>query len=214
MGTYKEWEDYFIEDTDVLKNKFDITDKEELKKKEAEVTLRKLVELYENPIVGDFDKEHLCKIHKYLFEDIYDFAGSYRTVYMAKGNSYFSGVDDIDWKLEYVLKEMNQGILNVNSKYEYACFLAGYYVDLIAIHPFREGNGRTTREFLREFVNSKNDILNIKNIPSLELDWSKVDNDKMLSGIRNSFFSKSELEMEFYKALVEIELIQNNSKQV
>ena len=102
---------------------------------------------------------------------------------MSKGNSYFSGVDDIDWKLDYVLKEMNQNVDNINSKYEFAVFLAGYYVDLIAIHPFREGNGRTTREFLREFVNAKNQ--------KFELDFSKVDNEKMLSGIRNSFFSKS-----------------------
>ena len=206
METYKEWEDYFIDGTDVLKNKLGITEKEELKEKEAEITLRKLVELYEKEVEGNFDKEHFCNIHKYLFGDIYDFAGCYRTVYMAKGNSYFSGVDDIDWKLDYVLKEMNQNINNINSKYEYAVFLAGYYVDLIAIHPFREGNGRTTREFLREFVNAKNQ--------KFELDFSKVDNEKMLSGIRNSFFSKSELEMEFYKALVDKEQVMEIGKQV
>ena len=205
METYKEWEDYFIDGTDVLKNKLGITEKEELKEKEAEITLRKLVELYERPIEGNFDKEHYCNLHKYLFGDIYDFAGCYRTVYMSKGNSYFSGVDDIDWKLDYVLKEMNQNITNVNSKYEYAVFLAGYYTDLIAIHPFREGNGRTTREFLREFVNAKNQ--------KFELDWSRVDNEKMLSGIRNSHISKSELEMEFYKALVDREQVIEAGKQ-
>lgn len=206
METYKEWEDYFIDGTDVLKNKLGITNKEELKEQETEITLRKLIELYEKPIEGKFDKEHFCKIHKYLFGDIYDFAGSYRTVYMSKGNSYFSGVDDIDWKLDYVLKEMNQNITNVNTKYEYALFLAGYYTDLIAIHPFREGNGRATREFLREFVNVKSD--------NLELDWTKVDNERMLSGIRNSHISKSELEMEFYKALVDREQVIEIGKQV
>ena len=76
METYKEWEDYFIDGTDVLKNKLGITEKEELKEKETEITLRKLVELYERPIEGNFDKEHYCNLHKYLFGDIYDFASA------------------------------------------------------------------------------------------------------------------------------------------
>ena len=84
METYKEWEDYFIDGTDVLKNKLGITEKEELKEKETEITLRKLVELYERPIEGNFDKEHYCNLHKYLFGDIYDFAGCYRTVIWLK----------------------------------------------------------------------------------------------------------------------------------
>ena len=109
-------------------------------------------------------------------------------------------------EIRLCIKRDDQNITNVNSKYEYAVFLAGYYTDLIAIHPFREGNGRTTREFLREFVNAKNQ--------KFELDFSKVDNEKMLSGIRNSFFSKSELEMEFYKALVDKEQVIEIGKQV
>lgn len=65
----KKWEEYLIPGTDgVLKNKFGIRDNEELKIKESEVVFKKLVELYEEPINGNFDKKHLCDIHKYLFE--------------------------------------------------------------------------------------------------------------------------------------------------
>ncbi len=199
MENDKAWDDYFIEGTDVLKNNLGILNKEELKQKEADISFEKLVELYQEPIEGNFDKQHLCQIHKYLFGNIYPFAGEYRKAYMYKGNSYFSGVDDIDWKLEYVLKEMNQEILKIHSKLEYAEFLSGYYTDLITIHPFREGNGRSIREFLREFVDAK--------IPDMQLNWANVDKKQLLSGIRNAFVSKNELMIEFMKALEPAEKI-------
>lgn len=193
MTEDEKWDAYFIEGTDVLKNNLGISNKKELEQKAADITFEKLIELYQNPIEGSFDKKHLCEVHKYLFEDIYPFAGEYRNVYFMKGNSYFSGVDDIDWKLEYVLKEMNEQIREINTQDECATFLAGYYTDLISIHPFREGNGRTIREFLREFIEAKT--------KDFELNWANVDKEKLLSGIRNSFFSRSELTMEFMKAL-------------
>lgn len=192
----KKWEEYLIPGTDgVLKNKFGIRDNEELKIKESEVVFKKLVELYEEPINGNFDKKHLCDIHKYLFEEIYPFAGQYRTVFMGKGNLYVTSVKNIDIELEIVIKEMNEELATCHYFEDYARFLANTYSALIKVHPFREGNGRTVREFLRELVETR--------IPNYKLDWSQVDSNNMLEGIRMAFFTKTLLEMEFQKALVE-----------
>ena len=192
----KKWEEYLIPGTDgVLKNKFGIRDNEELKTKESEIVFKKLVELYEEPINGNFDKKHLCDIHKYLFEEIYPFAGQYRTVFMGKGNLYVTSVKNIDIELEIVIKEMNEELETCHYFEDYARFLANTYSALIKVHPFREGNGRTVREFLRELVETR--------IPNYKLDWSQVDSNNMLEGIRMAFFTKTLLEMEFQKALVE-----------
>lgn len=191
----RKWEEYFIPGTNgVLKNNLGITNKEELRNKEAEIVFEKLIELYENPIEGNFDKKHLCDIHKYLFEEIYPFAGEYRTVFMGKGNLYVTSVQNIDKELKIVIEEMFEELSHCHEYKDYARFLANTYTALIKVHPFREGNGRTVREFLRELVDSK--------IPDYQLDWSKVDSDNMLEGIRNSFFTKTLLELEFRKALV------------
>lgn len=192
----KKWEEYLIPGTDgVLKNKFGIRDNEELKTKESEIVFKKLVELYEEPINGNFDKKHLCDIHKYLFEEIYPFAGQYRTVFMGKGNLYVTSVKNIDMELEIVIKETNEELATCHYFEDYARFLANTYSALIKVHPFREGNGRTVREFLRELVETR--------IPNYKLDWSQVDSNNMLEGIRMAFFTKTLLEMEFQKALVE-----------
>ena len=74
--------------------------KEELKDKETEITFEKLIELYQYPIDMDFGVEHLRAIHYYLFSDIYYFAGCNRIVYMEKNNSYFSPVEEIDYRLD------------------------------------------------------------------------------------------------------------------
>lgn len=195
----KKWDAYFIDGTNILKNKLGITKEEELKKVDANISFKNLLDLYVNPIEGSFDKNHLCAIHKKLFGDLYPFAGKYRTVYMQKGNSSFVGENDIDWRLDITLNQMNEDIKKVKSIDYYAIFLANYYNELIVIHPFREGNGRTIREFLREFVNAKNELLPIID---LELDWSLVNKDNLLTGIRQAFFSKSLLELEFKKALI------------
>lgn len=191
------WNEYFIEGTEVFKNKLGITDYETLREKETEITFEKLVELYKNPIEGVFDKKHLCAIHEYLFGDIYPFAGKYRTVYMQKNNSYFTGEDQIDIHLNIVLKEMHEEFLKCHNFNDYTIFLAEYYYDLLVIHPFREGNGRTIREFIREFVSA--------NIPEYSLDWSLMNKDNLDQGISYGFFTKTLIVNEFARALVKNE---------
>ncbi len=195
------WDSYFFPGTNTLRNKLGIYDYDELKQKEAEITFEKLVELYINPIQGNFDVEHWKNIHKYLFEDIYDWAGEYRYVNMQKETG-FTDVHSIDYFLNGELKLMNAEINNIYSVQALAAFLAEYYAHLMAIHPFREGNGRSCREFLREFIVEKT-----KNLPTgpYELDWTRFDGDVVLENIKFSMVFRSQIENEFFKALVPVE---------
>ena len=82
--------------------------------------------------------------------------------------------------------------------YEYATILSNAYYQLMTIHPFREGNGRSVREFLREFVDSKNKFLPF----NVELDYSLMDKESALKGVEYKFIYPSMLMLEFKKALV------------
>ena len=186
------WEEYLYPGTNTLKNKLGITDYEELKEKEAEISFEKLVDLYEHP---------------YIFSDLYDWAGEYRTVYMSKNHSYFAAVEMIDEYLEEDLKMMNEEIKKVFYLPELASFLAAYYVYLLNIHPFREGNGRAIREFLREFVEEKTPSL-----PTgpLELDFTVMDGEKINQAMVLARAFRGPIEEEFLKALTPIEVTNEN----
>ena len=193
------WNSYFYDDKKTFKNKLNITNYDELEKKDAELSFNRLVELYENPIDGNFDKAHLCNIHRYLFQDLYDWAGEYRKIYMAKNHSYFAETSEIDTSLEYELSLMNEEVKEIHGIDMFASFLADYYVVLLNIHPFRDGNGRTIREFLREFTYVKTRELGIG---EYELDWSLVDSEALYNAMPNARMIKSPIETEFRKALV------------
>lgn len=158
------WNSYFYKDTDILKNKLNIMDKNELKKFEYKIVAKKntlLILDRSKPIT--FDINHLKYIHKYLFEDIYPFAGEFRKVDMGKGFMYnFTPVDLIEISLNELLNNIDDKVIKyASSKMFYAEALARIYKRLIEIHPFREGNGRTTREFLREYVENRNKYFDV-----------------------------------------------------
>ena len=140
---------YCYPNSDVLKNKLNITNAEELFETEKELTIIRLQELQKNPIKGNFDFKHLKDIHEYIFQDLYDWAGKERTVEIGKGNlfcttrclqSYAESVFNKYYSQCYAAKDDFSDFVKV---------FAENYGDLNALHPFREGNGRTQREFAR-----------------------------------------------------------------
>lgn len=196
-----QWNEYLINGTNVLKNKLGITSKEELTIKEDEVVFPKLTELHLKPIINDCDITNLKKVHKFLFEDIYPFAGEYRKCTLSKNGYNFLEPERIDSESIEIFSKYNCLIDNAKTPDELAFILAPFYYDLIRIHPFREGNGRSIREFIRETVLLKN-----KKLPfDVELDYTKMDKDNMMQGVKNRYFFPSMLEMEFMKGLVPIE---------
>lgn len=144
------WSDYFYPGSDVLINKLDIRDNEILYFYERRLTFARLSKLEANPIEGQFDLDHLKNIHKYIFQDVYDWAGDLRKVDMGKGSSEFTLIKDI----EPLAKDIFDKLKNENFLKEldinFFCDRLAYYSGQInIIHPFREGNGRSTREFIR-----------------------------------------------------------------
>ena len=196
------WNSYLYPGTDVLKNKLGITNQDELDKKEAELSFNRLVELNLEPINGKFDKEHFKAIHKYIFQDLYDWAGEYRTVHMGKNNSSFADYKNLDGYLDYELKMLNDEVKNVTSIDMFKLLIADYFITLLNIHPFRDGNGRATREFLREFTIKKTEELGLG---EYNLDWSSITDEELDKYLPLARFVKSPIEMLISKAIVPME---------
>ena len=165
---------YCYPNTEVLRNKLNIKDIKKLQIYEAKITAAKSLGLRKKGITGDFDVKHIKQIHKYLFEDIYPFAGEFRTENIAKGEFRFAQSEYIEPELENLLNKLKkENYLEGLDKKELAIKLAYYLAELNVLHPFREGNGRTNREFIRQLALKNEYVLNLKNaLPQEVLDAS------------------------------------------
>ena len=156
---------YCYNNSNVLINKLNIMDNKKLQIYEAKITAAKLLSLRQKGIIGNFDVEHLNSIHKYLFEDIYPFAGKFRNENIAKGIFRFAEWEYIESELNNLLSKLKkENFLYGLSKEELADRLAFYLSELNVLHPYREGNGRTIREFIRELALKNNFVLNLSTI--------------------------------------------------
>ena len=170
MRNLYEGSKYCYENSGILINKLDIRDYKQLEKYEAKITAAKSLGLRIKGITGDFDKKHYISIHKYLFEDIYPFAGEFREENIGKGEFRFASFEYIEPELDRLLNELKQeNFLAGLSKQELAKRLAYYLSELNVLHPFREGNGRTNREFIRQLALKNGYVLNLKNTPPQEV---------------------------------------------
>jgi cell filamentation protein len=162
---------YCYPDSDVLKNKLNIMDRDELKQAEEEITSLKQYMLMESPIKGRFTKTQLMNIHRFLFEDIYQFAGHIRREQISKGDTLFFPPHLINQELDKVFFKLhNDNMLHETDKKRQIERLSYIMSELNIIHPFREGNGRSIRELIRCMALHYD----------FTLDWSLVDRDTML----------------------------------
>ena len=186
---------YCYKGTNVLKNKANIKSLENLEKLEKDIVTYRLYELRQKGITGEFDKKHFINIHKNIFKDIYDFAGKYRNENIAKGSFLFSNFEFIDYSLDEIFKDlkkdMESGIFENNKISDFAKKLAYYYAEFNVVHPFREGNGRTTREFLRQLALKYGYIL----------DFTRISADEILRAAIKSITDITELTDVYEKAL-------------
>ncbi len=171
----------------ILKNKLGIEDEIELAKTEEKITKIKAIELFEtgklNTIeVGTFNG--LSQIHKFLFEDIYDFAGKIRTENISKSNFRFASV----MYLEEALKQID---MMPQSNFDE---IIEKYIEMNIAHPFKEGNGRNTRIWL--------DMILKKEIGKV-IDWSKIDKEDYLLAMERSPIKSIEIKYLLQKALTE-----------
>lgn len=146
---------YCYPNSNILVNKLNIHDNKKLATVERKLVLLKLYTLRQNKNIGNFDIHHFLSIHKFLFEDIYPFAGKIRSEDIAKDNFRFAKWEYIEDQLRELFDKLAKDDLKYLSKKEISKKLAYYMSELNVLHPFREGNGRTIREFIRQlaFVN-------------------------------------------------------------
>ena len=183
---------YCYKGTNTLVNKLNIKDPVALENYETSVIGLKLMALNKKGITGNFDVNHFVSIHKFLFEDIYTFAGLFRTENIAKDYFQFAEWEYIESELTRLLNELkNESFLLGLSKEEISKRLAYYWAELNVLHPFREGNGRTTREFLRQLALKNHYILNLQN----------VDSKALLDASIKSIIDTTELEKFLYQCL-------------
>lgn len=168
-----------------LENKLGITNSAELAREEERISKKKAVELFES---GSLDKlapgrfASLQAIHKALFEDIYDFAGELRTVNLAKGNFRFAPLMYLEAALGNIDKMPQSTFDEIIEK----------YVEMNIAHPFREGNGRSTRLWLDQMLKA-----GIGQV----VDWSKVDKDDYLLAMERSPIKDVEIKVLLKAAL-------------
>lgn len=171
----------------MLENKLGISNEVELAKEEERITKLKALELFDSGKLNDFEvgtTKGLCDIHKYLFEDIYYFAGEIRKVNIAKGNFRFAAV----LYLKDVLSRID------NMKQDTFEDIVKKYVEMNIAHPFREGNGRSTRIWL--------DMI-LKNKIGMVIDWSKINKEDYLLGMERSPVKDTEIMLLLKNALTD-----------
>ena len=170
-----------------MDNKLGITNQSEFAREEEKITKLKALELFDSKKINDFEVgtfKGLSQIHRYLFEDVYSFAGEIRKVNIAKGNFRFASVLYLEDILKKIDNMPQDNFDNIISK----------YVEMNVAHPFREGNGRSTRIWL--------DMI-LKNNLNKVVDWSKINKEDYLLAMERSPIKDTEIKLLIENALTD-----------
>ena len=171
----------------MLENKLNITNEVELAKEEERITKLKALELFDTNKINEFEvgtTKGLCDIHKFLFNEIYSFAGEIREVNLAKGNFRFAAsmyLKDVLFRIDSMPEDTFENIIKK-------------YIEMNVAHPFREGNGRSTRIWL--------DMI-LKNRIGKVIDWSKIDKEEYLLAMERSPIKDTEITILLKDALTD-----------
>lgn len=191
---------YVYPGTDVLINKFGIRDHDELQKVEILSTAGNLAYLQLHPIKGKFDFRHLKEIHRFIFQDLFDWAGQIRAVDIGK-NNLFCRAQFIESYADSVFGDFYAACYSEkDDRSRFVKNLADHYADMNALHPFREGNGRAQREFARELCLKCGYVFDLTRTTHEEmlhasiLSFDKGDNSALVS-----IFEKNVIPIDEYK---------------
>ena len=160
------------EGTTCLINKFGIKDDKQLSLIEGQITFAKGSELERNPIKGDFDFEHYKAIHKYLFEEIYEWAGKVRTVDMSKKGTNFAKANEIERLANACFARLkSENYFKGQEFNDFVSNIVDFYCVTNMLHPFREGNGRTQRIFISQLIRHA----------GYDIDFTKINTDNLMA---------------------------------
>jgi len=162
---------YVYPGTDVLRNRLGLRDPAALAAAESRLTALADAELAAHPIAGHYDLEHLGAVHRYLFADLYEWAGQPRTVAIAKGDMFCLPRHIESYAADIFGRLAGERHLTALPREQFVGRLASYLGDVNALHPFREGNGRTQRAFFSQLAENA----------GYRLDWTPVDRERNIS---------------------------------
>lgn len=150
---------YLYEDSQVLRNKLNIKDQDKLDEAEADYVVYRLKDLAMNPMLGEYNTEHLLKMHHYIFQDLYDWAGEPRVIAIYKEEDVLGGMSveysdpfDITKDIHFILSDMRKKAWKNMTREQAATEFCDSLARLWKVHPFREGNTRTTITFCCQYA--------------------------------------------------------------
>ena len=150
---------YLYEDSQVLRNKLNIKDQDKLDEAEADYVVYRLKDLAMNPMPGEYNTEHLLKMHHYIFQDLYDWAGEPRVIAIYKEEDVLGGMSveysdsfDITKDTHFILSDMRKKAWKNMTREQAATEFCDSLARLWKVHPFREGNTRTTITFCCQYA--------------------------------------------------------------
>ncbi len=156
-------------------DRISFTDTKERDWLESQLTSAKLDDFFENPIKGSYDFKHLADIHKFIFEDISSYAGSVRSYGMQKAGFSFADKPTMEYILEKEIPALVEAVDKAkNNPKQFVKAMAKLHTSLDEAHPFREGNGRSTRIFLQQLAKEKGYNLDLTKITSSTQEWVEI----------------------------------------
>ncbi|MGX8832961.1 Fic/DOC family protein [Amedibacillus sp. YH-ame6] len=185
---YEKTPNYCYSDSEALINKMGIHDVNKLHEVEKKTVAIRQYQLIENPVKGNFDLKHLQDIHKFLFHDIYYWAGDIRTVAIAKTDMFCLPQFIESYAKDIFTKLQNENYYLRNDTQTKIKKLVELFADINAMHPFREGNGRTQREFIECLAK----------VIGIDLDLSPISQDDMIVASHEANNGKISLMHEFF----------------
>jgi cell filamentation protein len=178
--------------TSVLINKFDIRDEEKLSEVESVIVSAKYAEWMRNPAAKTFDFEHYKAIHRFLFSDLYDWAGQVRTVDISKKGTVFTRAEAIAQQAELIFSRLKGcNYFRDLPRAEFVEEIVDFYCLTNALHPFREGNGRTQRAFLTQLIRSAGHDINFADMDTDLLMIATIQASQGVTDLLRNIFNES-----------------------
>jgi cell filamentation protein len=174
---------YTYLDCDVLRNRFGLKDQAQLDTMESSFAAIRAAELEVDPIDGKFDLAHLQETHRRLFSDVYEWAGQLRQVDISKGDTRFANAGYLESAGQQLLRQLaKETNLRGLPPDELSTRLGHYLGEINVLHPFREGNGRTQREFIGQLARAN----------GYRIDWDGVSQGEMVNASIEAYHGSSE----------------------
>ncbi|EJW5844163.1 Fic family protein [Salmonella enterica subsp. enterica serovar Kentucky] len=191
MAKYEGKDPYTDPETGVLRNRLGLKDEATLERTEATLAYLRSVELAREPVRGKFDLEHMKEIHKKLFGDVYEWAGQLRTVDISKGGTKFAHFGHIEGYAPTLTKQLaRENHLRGLDPEEFSRRAGHYMGELNVLHPFREGNGRTLREFVGQLAREA----------GYHIEWSRIERQEMTRASIEAYRGDSRMMAELIRA--------------